>query len=206
MELDIDHISKELKHIITNKRIYNNKIVLHALAVIELITITQETNIISYKFIKYLTYLKHYMKCYIDFDFLYYLYNHKEKIIIKNNLSLSTSSCSSSSSENLNTKIEKMFVDDSILLNEIINDSNIFKNDEYGEMDKRVIKLSKRLFNLIDVDKDGYISALDALHIMEITKKYPLLGESNFDDTIVYLLTSDSHNKITFDIFMKWLY
>lgn len=205
MELDINHIDKELQNIVVNKKTYNNEIILHALGMIELITITKETKLITYKFIKYLNYLKHYIKCYIDFDFLFYVCNHKEKVIIKNNLNISCTSLTSSSSSNddLSDRINKMLKNDSSLLNELVRDDEIFKQDIYGEIDKKVLKLSKRLFNILDVDKDGFISALDALHIIEITKRYPLLLDNNFDDTIVYLLTSDLHNKITFDVFFK---
>lgn len=204
MELDINHIDKELNNIIDNKKVYNNKIILHALAMIELITITKETNLITYKFIEYLNYLKCYIKCYIDFDFLFYVCNHKEKVIIKDNFindfDENSSTLSLSSNEDLDHRINKMLRDDSCLLNEIIQDDEFLK---YEEFDKKILKLSKRLFNLIDVDRDGYISALDALHILKITKKYPLLFENNFDDMIVSLLTSK--NKITFDVFLKYL-
>lgn len=206
MELDIDFINKELKNIVNNKKIYTNDIILHALATIELITITKQTNLISYKFIQFLNYLKQYIKCYIDFDFLLYAYNNKKNIIIKENgLSTSTSSFSSNSSgesnQDLNDKIDKMLKNESILLNEIVKDNVILKKDDYGDIDKKVLKLSKRLFNILDIDNDGYISALDALHIIEITKKYPLLFENNFDDTLIYLLTSENYNKINFDVF-----
>ena len=95
-----------------------------------------------------------------------------------------------------------MLKSDAFLLNTIIN-KNIFDidDDEYGEIDKSVIKLSKRLFDLFDKDRDGYINALDALHIMEMCEKYVLLFEHNFIDNILQLLIVN--NKLDFNLFFR---
>jgi len=211
MELDVNCINRELNYIIANKKKYNSEVILYAMATLELISVTKNTSMVSFKFIKLLTYLQSYLNCSIDFDVLTYLYNCKKNIIIQSpnsspNSSVSEISVSStSSSENdLNVNIEKMIQQDTYILHEIIEkEERILHDDQYGLIDKKLLTVTKKLFHLIDNDKDGYISALDALHILEIGKKYPLIFENNFDDTIVELLTI--HKKVDYYSFFKHL-
>lgn len=216
MELDMNCINRELNYIITNKKRYNSDIILYAMATLELISTTKNTKMVSFKFIKLLTYLRKYLNCSIDFDVLTYLCNCKKNIIVQSpntssnssnsDLTLSSSdSISSINSDDLNAKIDNMVYHDTNMLHEIINkEEKILQHDQYGFVDKKLLTLTKKLFNLIDSDKDGYISALDAIHILEISKKYPLIFENNFDDTIVELLSINK--KVDFYSFFKHLY
>lgn len=210
MELDIKCIDKELNLIISNKKKYCTDVILYALATLELIANIKTTNVISYKFIKFLTYLKNYLECSIDFDFIQYLCNYQKNVIITENSSNESSllsSMSDSFTEDIQTKIDDMIFNDSTVLHELIEkEITQINKDIYGPIDKKTLNLTKRLFNILDFDKDGYISALDAIHILEIIKKYPLMFENNFDDTIVDLLTSDFNKKIDFSSFFKNFY
>jgi len=156
--------------------------------------------------IKCLKYLENIINCYIDFKLLKYLAKNKTKVIINENNSLNSSSSFdfSSSSFDLNEKIEEMLNYDSCIFNEIIKKNSKKKKDEYGIINDDIIYLSKKLFNLLDKDKDGFISALDAINVIKIIKHYPLIFKHNFDDTIIYLRTSEIKNKIDFDIFFNY--
>lgn len=209
MEFDVKCINKELNNIINNKKKYGNEVILYALATLELISNTKTTNVISYKFIKFLTHIRNYLDCSIDFDFLSYLHTYQKNVTINDNITSesTSSSFSDSYSEDIQSKINGMIESDSFILQELVEkESNSLDKDIYGPIDKKTIKLIKRLFNILDVDKDGYISALDTIHILEIIKKYPLIFENNFDDTVVELLTSDENKKIDFYSFYKNLY
>ena len=210
MELDIKCINKELNLIISDKKKYCNEVILYALATLELISNTKTTNVISYKFIKFLTYIKTYLNCSIDFDFINYLYTYQKNVIVDDHHNLtdsSNTSSSDSSNDDIQSKIEEMIKNDSHLLCELLEkETKALDKDLYGPIDKKTLNLIKRLFNVLDVDQDGYISALDAVHILEITKKYPLIFEHNFDDTIVDLLTSNREKKIDFYSFYRNLY
>ena len=212
MDLDIKCINKELTSIISNKGKYCNKVILYALATLELISNTKTNNVISFKFIKLLTYLKNYLNCTIDFDYINYLTSYQKSIILHDTTSSNSSPSellysSSDSMDDIQTKIDEMIKNDSKLLQELIEkEARVLDKDIYGPIDKSTLNLIKRLFNILDVDQDGYISALDTIHILEIIKKYPLIFEHNFDDTIVELLTSDIDKKIDFYSFYKNLY
>lgn len=199
MEINIGCINNELRQIISNKKKYNNEIILHALATLELLTVSKETNVISYEMVKLLTYLREFMRCYIDFDLLNYVSNNNKKITFIDTLQDKLGS-SDSSTQSINTKINKMITEDTNMMKNII-ENKLTDFDIYGSIDIKTLELSKKLFNILDADKDGYISALDAIRILKICKKYPLAFENNFDDTIVYLLTSQNDNKMDFNAF-----
>ena len=209
MELDIKCINKELNLIISDKKKYCNEVILYALATLELISNTKTTNVISYKFIKFLTYIKNYLNCSVDFDFINYLYTYQKNVIVDDHVSSESLNSLSSDSygDDIQEKIEEMIKNDSHILCELIEkEARTLDKDTYGPIDKKTLNLIKRLFNILDVDKDGYISALDAIRILEISKKYSLIFEYNFDDTIVELLTTSKERKIDFYSFYKNLY
>src|SRR5437868_6646693 len=120
MELNIDCITNELNKIIINKNKYSNEIVLYALGLIELVFIINKINILPFEFIKYLRKIKNNINCYIDLEYFNYIYKNKKKIFIKEASPLNSSSSSSLISGNLNDEVEKMLRDDSIKINEIM--------------------------------------------------------------------------------------
>lgn len=174
MELNISCIGNELNTIIDAHTQYTNDIILRALAAKELINIIKKTFRIPINFIQIIDYLKNYIDCYIDFDFLLYISRNNKKVILNND---------PNDSENLFDKINDMIKKDTELLHDIIGD---FKNDEYGKIDKDIIAITRKLFDLIDKDKDGYINALDLLRISNM--EYILILESDFINIMTKIL------------------
>lgn len=190
MEIDINHINNELNIIINNKK-HTHKIILYALAALELISIIQNTHIIPLKFIKIMEYLKSYMDCYIDFDLLLYIHENKKKVVLNQDFE----------SSNIFDRIDDMLREDAEILNTFIGDIN---KDEYGTIDENVIRITKKLFNIIDNDKDGYIGALDILNLIEICNKYILVFENNFIDALVQILVI--RKRIDYYLFLENLF
>ena len=157
MRDNINNIVNEVNIIIKNKNKYNVKTILYALGVREQIETMKSTCIIDPIFIQLLEYLKSYISCYIDMDLLKYVCLHKKKIILPDESLTSsngTNSSASSSQEDLNGAIEKMIISDSIAVNKIIESSN----------DKSKQLFAEKIFNLLDFDKNGYITALDIIN------------------------------------------
>lgn len=208
MELEINCLTNELKKIINDKNKYSSETILYALGLIEIISLINKINIMPLNFIKYLNKIRENINCYIDFEYLNYICKNKKKIFIKETSTLCNSSSSTGSliSNNLDDEIENMLKDDLVLLNELIeNEEKLLNIDEYGKINNKILKLIKIFFDLLDFNKDGYICALDAIKIIKINKKYPLLFVSNFEKKIVDLLIADVDNKIDFFLFNKYL-
>lgn len=210
MDFDINCINIELNNIVKNNKRHNNITILYALAAIEFINIMRKTHNVVYDFIKIMEHLKEQMNCYIDFNFLKYVFEHKKKIIFcDNDITIlsdnfnsfdSFDSFDSLDENKLSDRIKNMLKDDAFLLNTIIDKNTFdFTYDEYGKIDKSVIKLSKKLFDILDKDKDGYINALDVLHIIKMYEKYILLFEYNFIDEILQMLVMNG--KLDFNLF-----
>jgi len=194
MEININCISNELNIIMNKHKDYNSKIILYVLAAQELIIIIKKTHMVPFAFLKIMRHLRNYVNCYIDFDFLFYVSHNNKKITWCDKFKL----LSSDNSADIYDMLQK----DSELLNNII-DNNIY-GDEYGTIDKDVIDISKRLFNIMDRDKDGYINALDVLYISNICEKYVLVFENNFIDIMIETLIN--HKFIDFYMFFKHLF
>lgn len=199
IDVNITCIDNELKRIIHYKKHYDCVIILYALATLELIILMKSNNQIHKDFIRFLNVLSECMNCYIDFNFYNYLYNNNVIVMIKYDEleSSSSSSWDMDFSDRINNMIEK----DSIVVNTLINSQNNAFNDEFGLIDSDLINSFKKLFDLIDYDKDGYISALDAIRLHEISLKYAIIFDYNINSIIINLLTSDN-NKIDFIRFM----
>jgi hypothetical protein len=155
MEYNVNNIIDEMDTIIRdrNKNKYTIKILLYALGVKESIENMKMTCKVDQTFVQLLEYLKPHNTHYIDIVFLKYLCLHQKKIIIKDEtLATSTSSNSASSSqEDLNGAIQKMLVNDSIIINKIIENNN------------NIIQI-KEIFMLLDANQNGYITALDIIN------------------------------------------
>jgi len=223
MYLNINCINIELNNIIKNSSKHNNKTILYALAAIELINIMKNTKKVIYEFIKIMEYLKNKVNCYIDFEFLEYVYkNNKNVTLCDNNIESSEFGLLgnklsdaiydndivfdelSFSTNKLFDHIDYMLKGDTFLLNTIINKNVLYIDDEYGEVNEPIIKISKKLFDMFDRDNDGYINASDVLYIMKIHKKHVLMLEHDFFDKISQLLITG--NKIDFVQFFKIYY
>jgi hypothetical protein len=208
MEININCIKSELDTIIKNYKKYSNKIILHTLASLELIAIIKKTQIITYDFIKTIRFLSSYMNCYIDINLFDYACNNNKKVILYDNSINFGDICmtdSDSSYDKLTDKIENMLINDALLLNDIIEKDNNFMNkDEYGNIDSKVISLSKKLFNILDKDKNGLITPLDLLNIIDLFDNDCLIFEYNFIDNLLQSLITQ--NFIDFDLFFNFLF
>ncbi len=210
MKLDISCIYNELNIIINNSTKYSPEIILHVITALELINNllhvpSDDKHIIPYKFIEIIKYLSKYINCYIDFDLITYLCETKKKVCFYLNKDIITNKHCDIQFD-IYTAIEDMLIKDNKLLNTIIYD-NQFKNqfsDKYGKIDKNVILLSKKLFNSIDKNKNGYLTALDILKLFEISRKRILLFNSEFFDIMTNILIMEK--KIYYYSFLKYLF
>ena len=202
LKIDITYIEEEAKYIMLNKISYIDEIILYALAFFETIIIIDNTNKLSDIFIKILYKLQPHIKCCIDFDFLKYVNNTNNNVtLLYNKLDSSNilynSSNSNYSTVNMEDKINNMLMIDSNLITELLeNNDMILRNDDYGEINNDVIDKAKELFNLIDINKDGYISAID---IIQVDKPHQLV----FDSKIINILLL--YGKIDFNQFFMFL-
>lgn len=205
MEIDIYCIKNELNKI--RDSYIDSYIILHALAALELIDIIKETNIITWDLIKILRYLQKDINCYIDFDLFNYLYTKKKIVILKdNNEELDIIEEENLLSQNLQHRINKMLFEDRILLNQLLETHQIsLDKDCYGKLDKNVLDASKRLFDIVDVDKDGYISAMDVVIVIEKYKEHPLIFENDLCNVMVELIVSKRIPRIDFQIFHNYI-
>jgi len=217
MKLDISHIYDELNIIINNSIDYTLEIILYAVSALDIIEILlpvvhndninniNDKHIIPYKFIEIMKYLTKYMDCYIDFDLITYLCETRKRIRFYLNKELvNNKQCSVQF--NIYTAIEDMLIKDNKLLNTIIYRNRIENqfDDEYGIIDKNVIILSKKMFNSIDKDNNGYLTASDILQLFKISHKRILLFNNNFFNIMTDILITDK--KIDYYSFLKYLF
>lgn len=207
LECIMIEISKIINKFDLNK--FNCNILLYCLGIQESIKIIKMNKRITNEFIFILQKIEKYIVCDIDINFYIYLKKNDVDIDIDNvNLDMSVSSSTSSSTDslNLNTKIEKMLQKDMILLNNLIESNNVSNNassDMYGKINSETINLSKKIFNYLDHNKDGFISALDAIKLIDRAKKNPLIFEFDINVILVKLLILFD-NKIDFDNFFTY--
>ena len=184
MNLDLSCISGEVYNIINNRKKHDCYVVLMCFGIREIMSTIKQIKLIPAKFIMYLTYMENYIQCYIDFDLLEYLHNNKIFVtIIDNNDFLSLSnSISSSSSDEFETKITKMLVNDSNTVNKL----NESKNNIFTES----------LFNEIDTNNDGLITAIDILNIIDNERFI-------FNDAFINKITNLLYDcdKISYELF-----
>lgn len=180
MKININYISAELNNIINKYTEYPYKIVLYCLAAQEIIYIIRKTNNIPIMFIKIIEHLKKYLNCYIDFDLLLYVSKNNKKIVLEEDIY-----------DDLAERIQDMLVEDSILLDNII--SNNIQKDAYGKVRKNVSNIAHKLFNNMDQNKDGYITAIDIVRISNMCDKYTLIFEHNFIQTMTYILVKKKY-------------
>lgn len=188
MELNFTCINGEISGIICNKRKYDPYIVLVCLVMKDSLCKVAETGILNNEFITYLKFMRDYIECQIDFELLECICNNMTPInmidysdLFNSNLSFSISS----SSDDLENKITKMLHTDLITINKMSD------NDVY-------IK-AKNIFNIIDKDDDGIISAKDLLLTIDNNNDESL--DEEFMTSAINLLTSVQFSLITFDVF-----
>ena len=205
IDIRMDHVRNEIDIIMKNKKRYDNRIVLYTLALTEWMNIIEKSKRISLEFIRVLRILKSSINCHIDFDILEYLckknmdvvFTYGEEVYPLTRSKGSTESSLSTSTDGtnmsdiyVNDRITKMVKDDTEKLVSLMSPTIDVKNDDYGIVDSKTLSLSKEIFNLIDGDKDGKISAIEAIRIIELSKKVPLVFEFDIEEVFVQLLVS----------------
>lgn len=208
INIKLGNIIVELKQIIKNRYIYDNIIVIYAIAFIDNLEIVKMSKKINCELVKTLQFLKNYVNSHIDIDFYKYLVDHDETVDIedydisdldeKNYLNKSSDSRSSESSNNTNDLHNGS--DESVNVNDT---SDLILFDDYGYVNKNILKLSKYIFDLIDLDKDGFINATDVIKLIDIIKRHPLIFEFDIETIFAHLLTK--YRKINFKTFYKFL-
>ena len=196
ISLEFGCIIKEINEIINNRKKYDNDIVLHALAILELINTMRYTKNINLKLIQFLEHIKIHINCHIDFEQLNYIYDNGKEFSFNENVPLNEST--DSIIDHIDMNFEEIIEHESELLFSLMNNSE----DSINHLDQTILDLCKTLFDLLDVDKDGYISAIDTLYILKILKKNTLLFGSDYSDIIVHLLTLNKLGKINFETFV----
>jgi hypothetical protein len=224
--MNINCIKREVNLIINSKNKYSNETILYALAVLELIYIIKSTITIPSKFIEYISILKKYINCNINYDFIRYLQKDKHKLYSfinppnaedsnsSNSPSRSSSDIgsyiSSKSTASMDELVNELLKRDEQVINEIMSDQLDYnhKNKKYKHINgnnynlssKDLIKQSKIFFNMIDIDGDGYISANDTIEILKFNRKNPLIFPFDLVGIVIYLLKDG--NKIDFNLFI----
>ncbi len=138
-----------------------------------------------------------------------------EETSSSDSLSKSNSSIAESMSignKSIDELINEMLKKDAKVIREIMSDQeeytdiNITKNikkkskDEYGPLDRNLLRKAKIFFNIIDMDGDGYISANDTIKVLEFHKKNPLIFPFDLVRTVVSLLKEGKY--IDFYVFV----
>ncbi len=194
MDLNLTCISSEIYNIINNRKKYDNYTILICLAIRELIIIGKEISILPVEFITYLIYIGNHVQCYIDFELLKYLCDNKKLVkIIDNNELLNLSGSISSSSDELEIKITRMLNNDSIVINKI---NNLNENNPQND-------IARNIFNEIDANNDGLITALDILYIIHNEDDNKSIFNTEIMNSIINLLLSGEYDKINFDLFLS---
>lgn len=220
--MNIFHIKLQINNIINNKSFYDSDIVLYGYAVLEMIDIIIEEKGFCYDFIRCLKILDKYflMDNKIDYDFL-------DNMVQKNMINIFSEdyiltddntiddNCDTNSSENsvdINKQIEKMLKEDNKIVNFIVKSEQrsleINKYhynleqcgmDDYGEINKELLDGARELFKKFDFDADGYLSAIDIIHLMEVNKNYPFIFINDLEETAISLF--EQYKKIDFEKF-----
>lgn len=195
MDINFTCVNSELSNIINHRRNYDYYIVLLCLVVKEYVMKMKTDGIITKDFIKYLLCVDDYLNCDIDFRYLATLCEDGVVVNIIDNSDLYSLSLSSSlsSSDDLDTKITKILKQDLSNINKIYELYNVH-NDKHT--------LAKCIFEMVDKDDDGYISALDILIMLHDNINEPFVDE-DFKYSIINLLSTNQCNAINFDIFMN---
>ncbi len=131
----------------------------------------------------------------------------------KSNSSTTTDSLSIGN-KSLDELVSEMLKKDAQVIGEIMSDQeeytdiNMTKNvrkrskDDYGPLDRNLLRKAKIFFNIIDIDGDGYISANDTIKVLEFHKKNPLIFPFDLVRTVVNLLREGK--KIDFYVFVMY--
>lgn len=191
MILDISFLVSKLNYILKNHKKYKSKIILYVLGASELLNDSILDETISPQLIDILFYINNHLDD-VNIKKFYNLDQSKHVFIVGYNDLFGYDSSNKFSPENIEEKIDEMIKNDKKLLNKLIDDEHNINsslsdnnNDDSSDI---VYLLASKLFNIIDYDGNGYITAMDVINILNICNWYPLLSEFNFINLVIELL------------------
>lgn len=223
--MNIKCIKKELLLIINSRKKYADEYILYAFAILELLDIIKSTVTIPQDFITYIIILHEHINCDINIHFIEELQQDRYRLSEFINPDLTESKSDSSSKSNSSTTeslsignksidelVSEMLKKDAQVIEEIMSDQeeyiNVAKNarkrskDDYGSLDRNLLRKAKIFFNIIDMDGDGYISANDTIKVLEFHKKNPLIFPFDLVRTVVNLFRDGK--RIDFYVFVMY--
>lgn len=197
MEVNISNLVSELNKIIHNHTQYDYRVVLYVLGVCEIFNNAIFENKLDHRVINLLDHLKRFIN--IPSNYLRYITENNKSVIISgyDHLFGYQDIWDSSSSTDIEDKINRIISHDKILLDRLVSGERV--SEDLSEHDLQTKKLINKLFNTIDNNKDGYISAADTIHTLDMCQEFPLILEYNFICLIINLLVSNI--RIDFDMF-----
>lgn len=202
MILDISFLVSKLNYILKNHKKYKSKIVLYVLGASELLNDSVLYEKISPQLIEILFYINNDLND-VNIEKFYNLDKRKQVFIVGYNDLFGYNGFDTLSEENIEKKIDEMIKNDKKLLDKLIDDEhsiNISNNNTCNY--DHIYLLINQLFNFIDCDGNGYITAIDVINILNMCHKYPLIFEFNFINLVVELLLV--YTKIDFINFYKF--
>ncbi len=198
MILDITFLVLKLNYILKNHKKYKSKIVLYVLGASELLNDSILDEKISPQLVEILLYIDSRVK--IDLPYkVNNLGQNKQVFVVGYNDLFGYDAFNIFSSENIEEKIDEMIKSDKKLLDKLIDDEHNINNDNSNN---NIYMLTDKLFNFIDYDGNGYITAIDVINILNVCHGYPLIFEFNFINLVVELLLV--YTKIDFINFYKF--
>lgn len=223
--MNIKCIKKELLLIINSRKKYADEYILYAFAILELLDIIKSTVTIPQDFMTYIIILHEHINCDINIHFIEELQQDRYRLSEFINPDLTESKSDSSSKSNSSTTeslsignksidelVSEMLKKDAQVIEEIMSDQeeyiNVTKNarkrskDDYGSLDRNLLRKAKIFFNIIDMDGDGYISANDTIKVLEFHKKNPLIFPFDLVRTVVNLFRDGK--RIDFYVFVMY--
>lgn len=223
--MNIKCIKKELLSIINSRKKYADEYILYAFAILELLDIIKSTVTIPQDFITYIIILHEHINCDINIHFIEELQQDRYRLSEFINPNITESKSDSSSKSNSSTTeslsignksidelVSEMLKKDAKVIEEIMSDQeeyiNVTKNarkrskDDYGSLDRNLLRKAKIFFNIIDMDGDGYISANDTIKVLEFHKKNPLIFPFDLVRTVVNLFRDGK--RIDFYVFVMY--
>jgi hypothetical protein len=186
----INIIKNNIQNIIKNKKYYDSASVLYSICCMQIINenIDETININNN-----------------DHNILYYLskIKYNNNIISDSYTSISSLSSSLNSNSDIYDQIKDMLEKDNKKLEEVLECDN--KNNKQKIKPNFLMVIARKLFNVIDLDKDGYISPCEAIILHEINEKYPLAFNKSLCHIFVYLFCNANNMKINFEQFYDYL-
>lgn len=196
MKLDISFLVSKLNYILKNHKKYKSKIVLYALGASELLNESILDEKISPQLVEILLYINSRVK--INFAKFYNLNSNQQIIIIEYDGLFGYDGFNTLSEENIEDKIDEMIKNDKKFLDKLIDDEQNFNTN----CNDNIYLLTNQLFNFIDYDENGHITAMDIINILDMCNRYLLVFEFNFINLVVELLLV--YVKIDFINFYKF--